>query len=185
MNALEWVEQVLKSEYPRQRVAVFYPQARELQSIMSWYFQHQSATSVVTQLLTTFSSGDLTMRILIWFNAGNWLPLLTAGLTPMFEIKSSPKVNWLENTMVWMVRSLSQALQACYHYLLMKRALCISSIQILPPVFSDKMEFKIQYTDINGRNRVRFLKMNWIATLQQLDFLSFCKTPFSWKMWPL
>lgn len=65
VNPLEWVEQGLKSEYPRRRVAVFSPQAGDPQSIMSWYFQHHSAAAVVTQPWTSNLAGDSTRRVLI------------------------------------------------------------------------------------------------------------------------
>lgn len=100
VNVLERVEQVLKSEYSRQRVAVLYPQVRELQSIMSWYFQHQSATSAVPQLLTTFSSPHSTKRILIWLNAGRWLWLLAARPTPRFEAKWAQRRTRMETSSI-------------------------------------------------------------------------------------
>lgn len=126
---------------------------------MSWYFLHQSATSVVTQLLTTFSSGDSTNRILIWLNAGHWLRLLTAGPTPIFEIKkTSSKVHWLEKTMVWMVIKRFYPSVGIYcRYIQMKSPLCSHSIQtlpLLPADLWDKVEFKKKYTELNGSNPI-------------------------------
>lgn len=90
VNPPEWVEQGLKSEYPRRRVAVFSPQAGDPQSIMSWYFQHQSATSVVTQTRTSTLVGDSTKRVLIWLRLGHRLQLLCYSQPKtVVEIKSS------------------------------------------------------------------------------------------------
>lgn len=92
-DAKEWVAQVLKERVSQpESSSAFHPQARELRSIMSWYFQHQSATTVLTQLLTTSSPGDSTEGILIWL----------LRKTPTAATDSCANNNtWNENWLIW------------------------------------------------------------------------------------